>query len=213
MIRAVKCHEFACFDKISTAKEGVSSSSRRPKFRQRSKRKKVNQVLALEYLPRPALSPTDNDKVLIKTCYAGIQYPDFLQAMGLYQVRPQLPYIPGMDVTGYVKQISSSNASTGLKVGDRVMATMLQHGGTGAMAEYVIAPSALVYKIPDNVPLEACSNIGRNYFAAYHSLKTIGKVGPTSLVLVDGASGGVGMATIELAKAMGAKVSCFLRIF
>lgn len=74
------------------------------------------------------------------------------------------------------------------------------------MAAYIVAPADWVYAIPANVPLSTCSNIGRNYFAAYHSLKTIGKVGPQSLVLVDGASGGVGMATIELAKAMGATV-------
>jgi len=63
-----------------------------------------------------------------------------------------------------------------------------------------------VWKAPDNVHLSKCSNIGRNYFAAYHSLKIIGEAGKEDLVLVDGASGGVGMATIELAKAMGAQV-------
>ena len=64
----------------------------------------------------------------------------------------------------------------------------------------VRAPAHLVYKVPNNVQLSQVANIGRNYFAAYHSLKNIGKVKSGSLVLVDGASGGVGMATIELAK-------------
>ena len=63
-----------------------------------------------------------------------------------------------------------------------------------------------MWKVPDHVPLPACANLGRNYFASYHSLKTLGEVDENSLVLVDGASGGVGMATIELAKAQGAKV-------
>lgn len=115
-----------------------------------------------------------------------------------------------MDVTGVVVEVGGSQVGGGrmsaLQVGDRVLATMLQHGGTGAMAQFVIAPTSCVYKVPSNLHLSKCANIGRNYFAAYHSLKTIGSVGPGSLVLVDGASGGVGMATIELAKAMGAKV-------
>lgn len=119
-------------------------------------------------------------------------------------MRPRLEYTPGMDNTGIVRRVGSQVKS--VKVGDRVLATMLKEGGTGAMADIVKVPASLVYKIPDNVPLEACANVGRNYFAAYHSLKTIGKIGQSSLVLVDGASGGVGMATIELAKAMGAKV-------
>ena len=86
------------------------------------------------------------------------------------------------------------------------MATTTDFGGTGSMAEMCSVPADLVWKVPDTVHLSTCANIGRNYFAAYHSLKNIGKVGPKSLILVDGASGGVGLATIELAKAMGAKV-------
>ena len=86
------------------------------------------------------------------------------------------------------------------------MATTTDFGGTGSMAEICSVPADLVWKVPDSVHLSTCGNIGRNYFAAYHSLKNIGNVGPNSLVLVDGASGGVGLATIELAKAMGAKV-------
>ena len=86
------------------------------------------------------------------------------------------------------------------------MATTTDFGGTGAMAELCSVPADLVWKVPDKVHLSTCANIGRNYFAAYHSLKNIGRIGPKSLILVDGASGGVGLATIELAKAMGAKV-------
>merc|ERR1712226_1455075 len=79
-------------------------------------------------------------------------------------------------------------------------------GGTGALAEFCTLPSQSTWKIPDGVHLSKCANFGRNYFAPYHSLKNIGNVSSESLVLFDGASGGVGMATVELAKAMGAKV-------
>jgi NADPH2:quinone reductase len=87
-------------------------------------------------------------------------------------------------------------------VGDRVIAQM----SIGALAEKVSVAGNSVWKAPDNVHLSKCANIGRNFFSAYHSLKVIGEVGGGDLVLVDGASGGVGMAAIELAKAMGAQV-------
>ena len=86
------------------------------------------------------------------------------------------------------------------------MATTKEWGGTGALAEYCLVPSHTVWKVPNHVHLSHVANLGRNFFASYHSLHVIGKIGPGSLVLVDGASGGVGMATIELGKAMGAKV-------
>ncbi|KAL3941041.1 MAG: hypothetical protein SGBAC_004547 [Bacillariaceae sp.] len=204
MIQAVRCHDFASVEQLQS---DDSQSKRRRKFRPRKDTKQVGDILSLDAIPHPSLGgDRDDHSVLIKTCYAGIQYPDFLQAQGLYQVKPKLPYIPGMDVAGYVIQVGQKVPANALKVGDRVLATMLREGGTGGMAEVIKAPAALVYRIPNGVPLDACANIGRNYFAAYHSLKTIGNVGPSSLVLVDGASGGVGMATIELCKAMGAKV-------
>ena len=79
-------------------------------------------------------------------------------------------------------------------------------GGTGALAEQVCLSSQAVFPIPDELHLSSVANIGRNYCAAYHSIKVIGNCGPGDLVLVDGASGGVGMASVELAKARGATV-------
>jgi len=117
-------------------------------------------------------------------------------------VRPTLPYIPGIDVTGIVIESAASN----FKEGDRVFATTTKNGGTGALAEICLVSQDTVWHVPDHINLSTCSNLGRNYFASYHSLNTIGKIDCDSLVLVDGASGGVGMATIELAKAIGAKV-------
>jgi NADPH2:quinone reductase len=181
MIGAVQCHQFASLGKAPA---------------------RLSSVLSLDRIPRPVLSSSNG--VLIQVKYAGVQYPDALQAQGLYQIRPPLPYIPAMDCTGVVIQVGSNVSN--VKPGDRVFCAMLAHGGTGGMAEIVVASHDSVWKVPDHVHLSQCANIGRNYFAAYHSLKTIGRVGKGSLVLVDGASGGVGMATVELAKAMGAKV-------
>ena len=202
MIRAVQCHEFAALEREDDKiKQSATTRPAPATFRPRKDKKKLRDCLSLETIPRPKLNRPD--QVLIQTHYAGVQYPDALQAQGMYQVRPPLPYIPAMDLTGVVVQVG--NQVRNVQVGDRVMATMLQHGGTGAMAAMVVAPSSCVYKVPSNLHLSQCANVGRNYFAAYHSLKTIGNIGPGSLILVDGASGGVGMATIELAKAMGAK--------
>src|SRR5262249_450156 len=146
-------------------------------------------------------SPKCGDgQVLIAANYAGVQYPDALQAQGLYQVKPDLPYVPGMDLTGAVLEVAPGVKH--LAPGDRVVAQI----SIGALAETVAVDARNVGKAPAGVPLSHCSNVGRNFFAAYHSLKDIGEVKSGDLVLVDGASGGVGMAAIELAKAMGAQV-------
>lgn len=154
-------------------------------------------VMSIDEIDAPRC--TDHH-VLISVHYAGVQYPDALQAQGLYQLKPELPYVPGMDVTGRVLEVGAGVSH--VKVGDRVIAQM----HIGALAEQALVNAQCVWKAPDNVPLSKCANIGRNFFAAYHSLKVIGEVKRGDLVLVDGASGGVGMAAIELAKAMGAQV-------
>lgn len=185
MMKAVRCHSFAALNK--------STGKPLEKFNP------LRSVLQMDHVPRPKLVP---NHVIIETHYVGIQYPDALQAQGLYQVKPPLPYIPGLDVTGIVIE----SATDRFKKGDRVFATTTDFGGTGALAEQCLVSENTVWKVPSHVHLSHCANLGRNFFASYHSLKTIGHVDEKSLVLVDGASGGVGMATVELAKAMGAKV-------
>lgn len=235
-MKAVRCHRFASIEEQEVSPSSSSSSKKRPvrggiiSFQQRPTPLRLDECLTLDTIPPVELHEDDDDDddyVLIETHFAGIQYPDFLQAQGLYQIKPPLPYIPGMDVVGIVVGVATTTNNNNVtskhhhvfRVGDRVMATMLHHGGTGGMAQIVKVPARYVYKIPHNVPLSACANIGRNYFAAYHSLETVGQYALRStgeslssssskvpLVLVTGASGGVGMATIELAKAMGCYV-------
>ena len=181
-IKAIRCHRFAGLDE-----NGKPVPTPDP----------LRDVLSLDEVQAPEC---EAGSVLVSAHYAGVQYPDALQAQGLYQVRPPLPYVPGMDLTGTVLEVGEG--VEGLRVGDRVIAQM----GIGAMAEVVKADTRAVWKAPDNVPLSQCANVGRNFFAAYHSLKVIGEIAPGDLVLIDGASGGVGMAGIQLAKAMGAQV-------
>ena len=104
----------------------------------------LRDVLSLDEVPAPECGA---GSVLVSARYAGVQYPDALQAQGLYQVRPPLPYVPGMDLTGTVLEVGAG--VEGLKVGDRVIAQM----GIGAMAEVVNADARAVWKAPDNIPL------------------------------------------------------------
>ena len=179
-IRAVRCHRYAGLDD-----GGRPLPAPVP----------LRDVLTLDEVPRPANAP---GHVLVRAHYAGVQYPDALQAQGLYQHKPDLPYVPGMDVAGVVLETDVDH----LQAGDRVVAQM----SIGGLAEVVRVPAASVWRAPAGVDLAACANLGRNFFPAYHSLKVLGEVTADSLVLVDGASGGVGMAAVELARAMGAHV-------
>ncbi len=182
MMKAVRCHRFAALDE-----NGKPVATPDP----------LASVLSMDEVPRPECG---DGQVLIQVNYAGIQYPDALQAQGLYQEKPPLPYIPGMDVTGTV--IETGSGVKHVAKGDQVIGQMK----IGGLAEFAVVPAAAVWKAPAGVHLSKCANVGRNYFAAYHSLKIIGQVGKDDVVLIDGASGGVGMAAIQLAKAMGAKV-------
>lgn len=181
-MQAVRCHRYSGLDE-----EGKPIGTPGP----------LKDVLSLDEVP--ALTCQDGH-VLIRVHYAGVQYPDALQAQGLYQEKPPLPYVPGMDCTGTV--LETGAGVDHVSVGDKVIAQQ----AIGGLAEMRLVPGETVWKAPQGVDLSKCSNIGRNFFAAYHSLKVIGDIGEGDLVLVDGASGGVGMAAIQLAKAMGANV-------
>ena len=181
-INAIRCHRYAGLDA-----QGKPVPSPDP----------LKDVLSLDAVPRPACGDA---QVLVQTHYAGVQYPDALQAQGLYQHKPDLPYVPGMDITGTVLETGAGVEH--VQDGDQVIAQM----NLGGLAEVVAVEATAVWKAPSGVHLSKCANLGRNFFPAYFSLKVLGEVGPESLVLVDGASGGVGMAAVELAKAMGAAV-------
>ena len=106
-MRAVQCNRFAALDASGKVASTISP---------------IRDVLSLKDAPSPTLhnSEKDRNKVLISTHYAGIQYPDFLQAQGLYQIKPQVPYTPGMDVAGIVIDKGSNVPDDQIQVGDRV---------------------------------------------------------------------------------------------
>ena len=140
------------------------------------------------------------DQVLIAVKRASLNFPDALTIEGRYQVKPDLPFVPGVDLAGVVHAVGSNISH--VAVGDRVMAFT----GTGAFAEMCLADKTKVVPIPAGMTFEAAAASGITYATAIHALHDGGRVRPDETVLVLGAAGGVGIACIEVAKAMGARV-------
>ena len=142
--------------------------------------------------------PEAGDGVLIDVHAAGVAFPDALQTRGLYQHRPELPYVPGAELAGVVR---SAPAGAHVVAGDRVAAlTML----TGAMAEVVAVPADQVFKLPDTVSFEAGAGLLFNDLTVHCALRTRGRLVAGESVLVHGAAGGIGTSTLRLATAWGA---------
>ncbi|MFN5512820.1 MAG: NADPH:quinone oxidoreductase family protein [Burkholderiales bacterium] len=144
--------------------------------------------------PEPA-----HDEVLIEVGACGIGYVDALIALGRYQVRPAPPHTPGSEIAGRVRAVGRS--VHGLSVGDRVLGT-----AQGGFAELACAAASTVFRIPDALSLEAASGLVLNYRTALHALRDRARLSPEQQVLVLGAAGGTGVAAIQVARALGARV-------
>jgi NADPH2:quinone reductase len=145
------------------------------------------------------LSP-NGDVVLIDVETAGVSFPEVLQSRGEYQLKPELPFIPGAEVAGTVR---SAPEGSSLKPGDRVAAMCM----LGAFAEVVAAPAFITFKLSDELDTAQGAALILNYHTAYFSLVTRGRLQAGETVLVHGAAGGVGTATLQVAKGLGAR--CF----
>ncbi len=139
-------------------------------------------------------------EVLIDIYAAGLNFPDTLQIEGKYQFQPPFPFTPGSEVGGIVAEVGEG--VTHVKVGDRVLAMV----GTGGMAERVVASETGVERIPDSMDMKTASGFGMIYGTSYHALKQRADLKPGETLLVLGASGGVGLAAVEIGKAFGARV-------
>jgi NADPH2:quinone reductase len=147
-------------------------------------------------LPDPEPGPDD---VLVQVKALGISWPDLLQTKGQYQIKPELPFQLGVDFSGVVV---SAPTDSGLDAGDRV-ACVLPYGGG---ADLVAVHQESVFPLPDNLTFEQGAAIPMNYLTAEFALVTRGGVRPGHTVLVNGAAGGVGTASIQVAKGLGARV-------
>ncbi len=137
-------------------------------------------------------------EVVIAVKVAEVNYPDILVIEGRYQVKPPLPFSPGKAGAGVVETVGAE--VSGLRPGDRV-SFQVEYG---AYAEKVVAPARNCVALPDGLSFEQASALGLVYQTAYFSLIEHAGMRPGDSVLVLGASGGVGMASLQLAKALGA---------
>jgi NADPH2:quinone reductase len=153
--------------------------------------------LKVEDIDTPVLPPAH---VMIDVKAAGLNFPDLLCIRGDYQLKPPLPFVPGGEGAGVVTQLGEGVDN--LTVGDRVCF----NGLTGAFAQQVASPAGAVTKIPDGMPFEQAAGLTVVYATSYYALKQRGKLQAGETLLVLGAAGGVGLAAVELGKAMGAKV-------
>ncbi|TSD95072.1 NADPH:quinone oxidoreductase family protein [Skermania sp. ID1734] len=142
--------------------------------------------------------PGGDGVVVIEVHAAGVAFPDALQTRGLYQYKPELPFILGSEVAGVVR---SAPDGAHVQPGDRVAGLSMLGGG---MAEVAALPADLVFKLPDEVSFEAGAGLLFNDLTVHFALGARGRLTDGETVLVHGAAGGIGTSTLRLAPAMGA---------
>jgi NADPH:quinone reductase len=157
-------------------------------------------ALALVDVPEPEPSHplTPGQGVVVEAHAAGVSFPEVLQSRGQYQFKPPLPFVPGSEVGGIVRSAPSGAA---VREGDRVAAFCM----LGAFAEVVVAPEFMCFKLPDELDFAQGAALVLNYHTAYFSLKLRGRLSEGETVLVHGAAGGVGTASLQVAKGLGAR--------
>ncbi|VUD52447.1 Quinone oxidoreductase 1 [Thalassocella blandensis] len=142
----------------------------------------------------------DND-VLVQIKAAGINFPDALVVQGLYQDKPPLPFIPGVEFAGDV--LALGQAVKGVSIGDRVVGISASYG---AYAEKIASPSSNIMPIPDDMSYNEAANLFCAYGTAHHALKQRAQLKKDETLLVLGAAGGTGLAAVQIGKIMGARV-------
>jgi NADPH2:quinone reductase len=147
-------------------------------------------------IPAPEPGPGE---VRIKVRAAAVNFPDLMQTRGEHQHKPPVPFVPGMELAGEVDAVGQG--VTAFRPGDAVCG-----GGRGGMAEYAVLPAAGLRKKPDALTFSQAAGYPVAYLTAYVAFERCGRVQPGEWVLVHGAAGGVGLAAVDLAQIMGAKV-------
>jgi NADPH2:quinone reductase len=152
-------------------------------------------------VPEPEASHmlTPGSGVLVDVAAAGVSFPEVLQTRGEYQVKPPLPFVPGSEVAGTVRSAPDGSA---LEPGQRVAAFPM----LGGFAEVAVAPEFLTFPLPDELDDRQGAALILNYHTAWFALVLRGRLRAGETVLVHGAAGGVGTASIHVAKGVGASV-------
>jgi NADPH2:quinone reductase len=156
-------------------------------------------ALQIVDVPEPEASHflTPGSGVVVDVEVAGVSFPEVLQTHGEYQIKPPLPFIPGSEVGGTVR---SAPEGAAVQAGDRVAAFCM----LGGFAETAVSPEFLTFKLPDALDFAQGAALILNYHTAYFALKLRGRLAEGETVLVHGAAGGVGTASLQVAKGLGA---------
>jgi NADPH:quinone reductase len=151
-------------------------------------------------VPEPGASHmmTPGSGVVVDVHAAGVSFPELLQTRGEYQVKPELPFVPGSEVGGVVRSVTGDAS---VSPGDRVAAFCF----LGAWAEVTVAPTYFVFPLPDSLDFAQGAALVLNYHTAYFSLVTRGRLVAGETVLIHGGAGGVGTASIQVARGLGAR--------
>ncbi|MEO0982356.1 MAG: NADPH:quinone oxidoreductase family protein [Pseudomonadota bacterium] len=155
------------------------------------------ETLVIEDTPSPEAGA---GQVVLEVKAIGVNFPDVLIIQDMYQFKPERPFAPGGEVAGVVKSVGEG--VTHLKPGDRVIGSC----GWGGMAEELALDAGRCIPIPDAMPFEEAAAFMMTYGTSHYALKDRAEIKPGESLLVLGAAGGVGLAAVELGKAMGATV-------
>jgi NADPH2:quinone reductase len=153
--------------------------------------------LQVKEIPEPEVAP---QTLQIEVRAAGCNFFDILMVQGSYQVKPPFPFVPGAEVAGIVRAVG--DGVEGFAVGDRVLGT----AGLGGFAEVAVAPSRGVWRMPDDMSFEEGAALPIIYPTSYAGLVFRGDLQAGETLLVHAAAGGVGIAAVQIGKALGARV-------
>lgn len=155
------------------------------------------ETLSVMEVPEPVVGPK---QILISVRACGINYPDTLIIEDRYQFKPQRPFSPGGEIAGVVERVGDGVRS--VKVGERVIGTSLW----GGMAEKFLCNEHRCVRIPDELPFDEAAALLLTFGTSYYALKNRGNLQPGNTVIVLGGAGGIGLSSVSLAKALGARV-------
>jgi NADPH:quinone reductase len=153
--------------------------------------------LTIEEVPTPIAAPGE---VLVEIAFAAVNFPDVLIVANAYQVSIPPPFTPGSEFSGRVVELG--DGVTEFRMGDEVFGASFR----GAFAEYAVVPASSLRRVPLGVALAAAAGFWVAHATAYHALRSIAEVQRGDWVVVLGAAGGVGLASVEIATLLGAKV-------
>ncbi|WP_353229495.1 NADPH:quinone oxidoreductase family protein [Novosphingobium sp.] len=145
-------------------------------------------------MPRPGV-----DQVVVRIAAVALGFPDLLMTQGLYQAKPPLPFVPGMECAGTIVEVGAGAAAAGWQPGARVIAA----GLTGGVAQFGVFGHGALQVLPDTLSFAQGAALRVGYLTAWVALSRLGRAQPGEWLVVQGAAGGVGLAAVDLARALG----------